>query len=158
MKMVMGRRGFLLGEFTLKTVLAVVCILLLVFLLASFYASFSKEKSIAQAKGSLEQIRQGISIAGSTGKYAYILTEPRGWALAYFPAGLGSSGVCEGTGNRCLCICKAPGWFSNQKKQCEGSGICISSDVSLKMTKDKVISGATEVQMKRIDGGVVELT
>jgi len=63
----MNRRGFLLGEFSLKIIL-----------LFNLYVTFSKQDKLEKAEASLDRVVEKISEAGDSGEARYVLTEPRG--------------------------------------------------------------------------------
>ena len=57
----MNKRGFLLGEETLKIVLAVIAIGFLVFFLVSLYSSYTRNKDLELAEASLGYLIEGIN-------------------------------------------------------------------------------------------------
>ena len=136
----MNKRGFILGEFTLKTVIAVLCIILLVFLLFNLYSTFSDKSKKEQARSSLDKIKELISIASNEGKSTYVLTEPKGWILKPYPQG--DPSFCGG--KSCLCICEAQGLFSSQLEKCEKNGVCAETP-SISLQEDIKIDGPTGV-------------
>lgn len=149
-----GRRGFILGEFTLKTVIAVLCILLLVLLLVNLYATFSQKTKIEQAAGSVKKLLEGATIATQTGTYRYVLTEPKGWAVIFYDKGLGSAAFC---GEQCLCICKQPKFynFKSQLDFCASAGSCANSAGKLHVPAKIVIDGPTEIVLTKEDTLIV---
>ena len=159
----MSKRGFLLGEFTLKTVLAILGILLLIYLLATLYATFSKQKAIEQATGGVDRVLEGIRIAATSeggAPYQYILTEPKGWKLIHYPSGLSSVPECSGV--QCVCLCQVPSFwriFTSQQSYCADAGVCKKvQGIAFAMPSDVVIDGPTGISIRRDGEGVVRLT
>jgi len=92
-----NKRGFLLGEVTLKVIIAVLSLALLLYLLLSLYGIFQGEEDVKEAEATIDRI---IEIAngleeGSEG--SFILLEPKG-ELSYSGEG---KAECSGS---CLCI------------------------------------------------------
>lgn len=154
----MHKQGFLLGEFTLKTVLAVLGILLLIYLLTVLYATFSQQRALEQAQGSLERIQEGIGQAAMGEKFMYVLTEPKSWKLIFYPSGLSSVAACNG-GVQCLCLCKKAGFFSfsSQQSNCGSSGACTKIGVALTMPSDITVDGPTSITISKNTDGKIQL-
>jgi len=87
----MDKRGFLLGEETLKVILAVICIIFLVYLLGSLYYNSVKNKEVGLAKASVEHLVKEIN-AGSTEIEIY---NPEGWVIGNFPDDKDYICICE---------------------------------------------------------------
>ena len=124
----MNKKANLLGEYTLKIIIAVISLLLLLTLLFSLYSTFSDEKNFTRAKESLERLREGIT--GSIEmKQSFILLGPENWKLISYVSG----NKPQGCSDYCLCICqdersrrwkKAYLGADNQIETCEIRGIC----------------------------------
>ena len=113
---VMNRKGFLLGETTLKMVIAVIAILLLIFLLYGLYKSFSDEDEMEKADAALIEILERVgkvSQDSNVNELRFYIPNPKGWNLVYFSKGNPIS--CGGT--KCLCICK-------DEEDCNDSAVC----------------------------------
>ena len=82
----MGNKGFLLGEFTLKVIIAILCVLVLVALLVGIYDSFSKRKQLAQAQEAVERVIERLRVfsGNELAVGTYSLTNPRDWLLLYY--------------------------------------------------------------------------
>ncbi len=110
----MEKRGFLLPEYVLKIVIAVLAIILLVYLAVMLYSSFFKTTELNKAKADLEHIEDfQMPKARSEGSVGFPLVSPKDWFLFSFQ----DSG--EWCGGRCLCICP-----EQNKKSCEVQGAC----------------------------------
>ncbi len=135
--MKMNKRGFLLGEETIKLILAVIAILFLVLFVVYLYNNFSQNKELEQAKASLEHLTSGIE-AGSTEIEIY---NPLGWVLSSWPSSSpplipGSETLpaqCSNNQwNNCLCICTLPsGSVKTFVIACNTKGTCMQSDFSV---------------------------
>ena len=93
----MKKRGFLLGEFTLKIIIAIISIFLLIFLLVSLYSSFRGGEDKKKAEASLDRVFTGLNIAKSGEEFEIALVTPKNWVLMEYEVK--------------LCICKS-GWLS----------------------------------------------
>jgi len=102
--MIKGKRGFLLGEETLKIIIAVICIIFLVYLLASLYYNSSARKEIVLAKASVKHILDEIN-SGQTEIQVY---NPEDWKILNFKGQ--------------LCICK-------DIDECDPDDTCVESDI-----------------------------
>ena len=133
----MGNKGFLLGEFTLKVIIAILCVLVLVALLVGIYDSFSKRKQLAQAQEAVERVIERLRVfsGNELAVGTYSLTNPRNWLLLYYAHG--EPAQCEG--KACLCICEQKGWFSEQTETCGNAGVCQKIEQPLRLEKPIVI-------------------
>ena len=52
----MNRKGFLLGEFTIKIIISILAIVLLIYLLFSMYSTFSAKNEIKKAQALLQNL------------------------------------------------------------------------------------------------------
>lgn len=111
--MIKNKRGFLLGEETLKIILAVICIIFLVYLLGSLYYNSVRDKEVPLAKASVEYIIKEVN-AGATEIQIY---NPEGWEILNFKENL-------------LCICKNID-ECDPDDTCVESGIIISGSIKI---------------------------
>jgi len=102
--MINSKKGFLLGEETLKIIIAVICIIFLVYLLASLYYNSVRDKNADLAKASVKYIIDEIN----SGKTEIQIYNPEGWKILNFK------------GN--LCICK-------DVDECDPDDTCVKSEV-----------------------------
>lgn len=91
MKKNWNRKGLLLGEETLKIIIALVCIVFLIYLLASLYYNSVRDKDADLAKSSAEYIADEIN----SGATEIIIYNPEGWAIVRWK-------------DNSICICKSP--------------------------------------------------
>lgn len=152
----MKRRGFLLAEFTLKTVVALICILLLAALLVKMYTTFSKRNQVEQASATLDRLREGMNVAYKGTPYSYVMTGPNDWNLIVY--GVGFSGPLSCEGKACMCICKGPGLFSDQLEQCNSAGVCKKTEsYDVRMSSSLLIDGPTEVRIRSLGENIIEV-
>ena len=134
----MGKKGFLLGEETLKIIIAVICIMFLVYLLVSLYLS-GRDNSLELAKSSLDHLIEGLN-AGNSRIEIY---NPDGWGIASFPFSSPIPfsdqlpNICvDNKWESCICICSQPkgsAGATNYFMACntKNKGECRESDFSV---------------------------
>ena len=115
----MDKRGLLLAEETLKTVIAVIAIGFLVFFLASLYFANLNEKKQDQAVATLDQFSKVIESAEG-GEILKI--NPEGWHIFSFIEE--KPNPC--LGKSCICICdNVIDYFDRQLSECSYDGRCL---------------------------------
>jgi len=135
-----NKRGFLLGEETIKIIIAVICLVALVYFLVSLYIA-NQDKDLQLAKASLEKLVNDAN-AGRTETEIYnpkgsILNVPQGWGIISFSDAKGAipniPNFCLNKGwNNCLCICILPGGAVHTLvNACNTKGVCQESDISV---------------------------
>lgn len=136
----MNKRGFLLGEETVKIVLSLIAIIFLIFFIVSLYNNYSKNKGLEYAKDSLNHLIDEIN-SGSSQVEIY---NPNEWYLSSFPKhlyyNLPSSGsdliipkMCSSVGwKKCICIYKWNKKGIDVSKAVDNTGICRQNDFSVK--------------------------
>jgi len=143
-KIKLNKRGFLLGEETVKIIIAVICLVVLFYFLVSLYLA-NKDKDLELAKASLEHLVADIN----SGKTETEIYNPSGWGIASFSTKDEKKPiVCLNKNwNNCLCICKPPATQPNIiKTGCLISGnnattiTCLESEFSI---NDKIIGMQT---------------
>ncbi|MDO8528873.1 MAG: hypothetical protein Q7S06_03205 [Nanoarchaeota archaeon] len=136
----MNKRGFLLGEETVKIIIAVICLVVLVYFLVSLYIS-NQNKELKLAKASLEHLITDIN----AGRVETEIYNPKGWGIASFSTkDEKKPKICLNKDwNNCLCICQPPATQPNSiKLGCLLSGnnavtiTCLESEFSI---NDKII-------------------
>jgi len=133
-----SKKGFMLGEYTLKMIIAVLCILLLVYLLFSFYSSFTNKKDLNDAKETLNSLSEKmIDAKNKQERVTLPLLEPDGWRL------IGYSGTekPEQCTSNCICLCAdrlRDRWFKDQIEKCEAIGVCKNFDKSINLFNIKI--------------------
>lgn len=142
----MDNKGFLLGEFTLKMVIAILSILLLAYLLFGIYGTFSEKNKLAKAESTLAEVVERVELAGSNGQdYDFIMTGPEDWSLVAFLNNLPEACL----GNQCLCICDG-----NNRNKCDRLGSCKKVFSELQGFETIEIDGPTGLLIKKNGGKV----
>lgn len=126
----MNRKGFLLGEETIKIIIAIICLVALVYFLISLYMA-NKDKDLELAKASLEKLVNDAN-AGKTETEIY---NPKGWGIVSFLSSQKEDlpEFCKNKGwNNCICICNFPGRsVKTFLTACNTKGVCQESDFSV---------------------------
>ncbi len=79
-----SKKGFMLGEYTLKIIIAVICIVLLIYLLYSLYSGYIDDKNRKLAEASLEELGEKMEEAKVYwGSSEMVLLGPDSW-LGYW--------------------------------------------------------------------------
>jgi len=121
------KKAILLPE-TLKIIIAVICIVLLIYLAVSLYGIFIRKSEIEQARATLDAIVGKLESLEKDGdSLSYLITGPRAWNIYYFNnTDLLSSVGCGEKG----CLCSCPEFtkdedISDSPAKCIGlGGIC----------------------------------
>jgi len=145
-----SKKAFLLGEYTLKIIIGVLCLLLLVYVLYTMYSNSQSARDLRMAGASLDDLVKEMDKAKETGEIqkALILnpvqnsfiekTLQEGWWIIAWPykSEKEKPGQCQG--NYCICICAIPenykaiwkSWAIKEKslKGCNSLGICKDFD------------------------------
>jgi len=120
-----NKKGFLLGEETLKIVVALICIIFLIYFLTSIYFSNATQKKRIEATNSIERISQIISDS-TINEENYEIPNPSGWYLFSFISQVPNSCSNE----NCICICDKVydiplrDNVAAQFKECDTNGAC----------------------------------
>lgn len=106
-----NKKGILLPE-TLKIIIAVLCILLLIYLAWSLYGLFKQRTRVEQANANLDEIKMKMGDLKEGESTSYVLISPDGYMLTGWPIVDKDSGkiynpkTCEDKGwSNCLCFC-----------------------------------------------------
>jgi hypothetical protein len=125
----MNKKGFLLGEETLKIVLSVIAIGFLVFFLVSLYYSYSSDKDLKLAESSLEYLIDEINL----GREEVEIYNPKGWGIISFQSGSFPEECLSAGWESCICICNQPaGAVKTYITSCNGGGTCLENDFAIK--------------------------
>lgn len=131
--------GFLESE-VLKIVLAVLCIVLLLYLGFKLYSLFLKKTDTEQARETLEQILQRASSLKEGENAKYLVVAPAGWYLIYYDSNFpGMPSDCGFKG--CICICsfkkslagKVFVYTGDGPGNCEEQRVCRNPDFKIKI-------------------------
>ena len=134
----MNKRGFLIGEETVKIILAVIAILVLIVFIVYLYNAYTQNQQLEQATSSLANLVTQIT-SGATQVNIY---NPSDWLLMSFPSnnqvGYFPKICTNNHWTSCLCIC-INDLSAATYPECDisGSGICQQSNF--------VVSGQTHV-------------
>lgn len=130
-----NKRGFLLGEETVKVVIAVICIGFLVYLLVSIYFSYTDSQKTKEATsvisgdhGIAKEINR-INSGGVPNEQGFLVPNPNDWYVFGFTEAK-KPNLCAG--QSCICICGKVliDFFDAQINECDDKGACaIVSDL-----------------------------
>jgi hypothetical protein len=102
----MNRKGFWLGEETLKIIIAIICILGLVYFLVSLYIINKGNKNLEFANESLEHLISEIN----SGRERVEIYNPKDWDISSFKKPERIPNQCLSKGwESCICICQPAG-------------------------------------------------
>ena len=124
----MNKRGFLLASETLKIVVAVICIMFLIYFLVSLYFSKTGAEKIKEAEDSLGRINDIILALPEGGSGRQDIPNPKSWNLFNF---IGEYKPNSCAGKNCLCICKNVFEYGIKEKElrqaskCDSKGSCL---------------------------------
>jgi len=139
-----SKKAFLLGEHTLKIIIAVLCLLLLIYVLYSLYSNSQDERNRQLAKSSLAELEKEMNEAKTSPQILTLLT-PSNWILLNYAEKSTKPKACEGN---CVCLCPEEAlWIKpvnmltrrcNQECMCEGLGVCKNFDEVISMGSIKL--------------------
>jgi len=147
----MNKKGFLLGEETLKIVLSVIGILLLLGLLALIYFSFLSDGEEKQAKSLVERI-SNVFLEMNEGDESRVNSlTPAGWFLQSF-VGLDEKPP-QCFEKNCICLCDEKGL-----EKCAEKGFCsvLEKLVGFETIEIKNFDeGYTNILLKKVGGDLI---
>jgi hypothetical protein len=149
------KNGFLLGEETLKIVIAVICIIFLVFLLVSLYFSLTGKQDSKYAVASLGLVSneiKRIDAGGEVNSAGIQIPNPSGWYLFSFVQGAKKPNLCSG--ENCVCICKniLIDIFDRQIKSCDSDGVCSAFSNLEGFSKIKIENNGVWISVQKLNG------
>lgn len=127
----------MLGEYTLKVIIAVLSISLLLYLLFVLYGSYNSDQKLNQAEATLNDIVEKMGLAKEGVEQDVVLLEPEGWYIW----GIKDKRLIKRRpenckeGN-CLCLCAditvwesflnvaKLDWIEDELDKCDEMGIC----------------------------------
>jgi hypothetical protein len=116
-----NKRGFLLGEETLKIIISVIAIGFLVYFLSSLYLTTSQQQKKVEASSTIERIGEIIKNLNVEEEIISSI-EPSGWFIYSF---VNEERPNSCAGQNCLCLCKKSFLgIKDQSKKCSEDGIC----------------------------------
>jgi hypothetical protein len=155
MKTTMNKKGFLLGEETVKIVIAVVCIVFLIALLVLVYLSVSGDQQSKEAKNSMENVLikeiKNVDVGGQVNSTGTFIPNPGGWFLFSFIEGDKKPNLCAG--QNCICLCQniLINLFDRQIAACDKKGTCYTSSEFKKFDKIEIGKSGTFVLIQKIN-------
>lgn len=109
-----NKKGFLLGEVSVKLVIAILCILILIILGVKLFGMFSKENDVKKAEDNLNLIADKIAYLNSpeyTQDFLYVTIFPpeeTGWFIRSYAPGYFPGKQCNSKNFKsCLCMCNS---------------------------------------------------
>lgn len=130
-----NKMGFLLGEETVKIILAVIAIGFLIYFLTSLYFSYKDNKDLELAKASLDHLIKEMNNEITSVE----IYNPKTWVLISWPYRGQRPNSCSSLGwDNCVCICKDVGiWDAIQalisssvveksSEKCDSDGACLN--------------------------------
>jgi hypothetical protein len=123
--LIKDKNGFLLGEETLKILIAVICLIFLISILIAVYNSNTSAKKVEEAKAILSRVETIISSLEEGAIEKQDVPNPKGWHLYSF---IREEKPNSCLNNNCLCICDNVliGAISSQAKKCDNKGACLT--------------------------------
>lgn len=152
-----NKKGFLLGEHTLKTIIGVIAVLLLLYLLVVLYSSFTDKTSFKRAEATLESLSEKMLDAKSgTEDVSLPLLEPNSWRLISYP-GFEKPEQCI---DDCICLCEGIRirdrwklfWTDTQLEKCDIRGICKNFGESINNFEIKI---RADVEIEYDEGYII---
>ncbi|MEK6826969.1 MAG: hypothetical protein AABX99_00615 [Nanoarchaeota archaeon] len=153
------KRGFLLGEETLKIIIAVIGIVFLVFLLASVYFNLTGAQDKKYADASMNNILlkevARVNSGAEVKPEGIQIPNPAGWDLLSFVQGDKRPNSC--TGQDCICLCQdiKIDIFDRQIKNCDDKGVCSVIPNLKKFDKITIGNSGTWISVQKINDEIV---
>ncbi len=153
----MNKRGFLLGEETIKIVVAVIAIVFLIALLASIYFSVTgsqkikEAQSIVSGENGLTKEIDRINLGGEPKEQGFFIPNPSEWYIFSF-TGIKKPNLCAG--DNCVCICGKVlvDIFDGQIKECDKKGVCSIVQNLKEFQQIKIEKTGVFVSINKING------
>lgn len=160
-----NKNGFLLAEETLKIVIAVICIMFLVYFLTSLYFAKVNEEKLKYAtetlKDSDESIESVIRVLEEAQTKQMTLKNPKAWYLFSFVGENKPNSCAE---KNCLCICDNVNavsyrslWTSEEERQseeCAKDGVCLIVPDLKKFEEIEIKKDLTEILISKINNKI----
>lgn len=123
--MKLNKKGFqLLGEETVKIIIAVICIGFLVYLLGSLYYGYSGDQDLEQAEATLEKLVEEIDLVNVGSQNEFEIYNPDDWYFLTFSGNVPNQ--CSNLGwTDCVCMCEDFLRYRNHFIECNKNGACI---------------------------------
>lgn len=157
-----NKKGMLLAEETLKTVLAVMVIGVLMYFLVSLYFGDTGNQALERAEGTMSRIenatqsdKDAVEVKGA---------QPSGWHLFSFTGDVKPN---QCAGEDCICICQGSWDISKafdedqQQEQCSSEGACSIQEGVNDFEPIEFRSpgeGLTNLEINNLEDGNVEIS
>lgn len=116
----------------LKILLAVACIIALLYLAVSLYGLTTKKTKIEQSRATLDEIKGKIDSLAENKSVSMVVTSPNGWFIVSFTSVAQSRPkLCQ---DNCICICED--WDVDG---CNSGGLCKNLDKPVYLGDKKYI-------------------
>jgi len=150
--MKIGKKGFLLGESTLKMIIAVISLALLFYLLFTIYSSSQDNKQLKMAESTLNDLVEVMNRARDTNEeQTIVLLEPSKWLLLGFSNDMNKPEECFG---RCICVCtpneKGFHVVSSEEDLCNSLGVCKNMDYEFDKFAYSLRTGSIDAKITKI--------
>jgi hypothetical protein len=147
------KKGILMEE-TLKIIVAVVCIVALVYLAFSLYGIFTQKKEVEQARATVTNIINKANVLKEGATAPYLVESPNKWYIVIFSRGLVEKMPAQcSVKETCLCMCNKP-----TVESCDGTATCMSSATSLVTKENEIYTREIPLVLNlKKSGGIVEI-
>lgn len=159
-----NKKAFMLGEHTLKVIIAVLCLLLLVYLLFNLYSSYQNEKNLRMAGASLDELSEKMSEAKEKGEADVLILNPvqeppiigELWSIISWPYE-NDERIPYKCKENCVCICTAPKTYEKLPltsivsaflKECNSLGVCKDFDSKTKISNSGLFKIDGQIPIK----------
>ena len=153
-----NRKGNLLPEEVLKIIVALICIIFLVFLLVSLYFSLTGDQKKKEAESMMKDnagLAKEIEKINTKGNESiFHVKNPSGWFIFSFVGTAKKPNLCIGAS--CICICKKI-WmdvFDRQIKECNSNGVCTTVPNLNSFGNIKIENAGTWISIAKVNGNI----
>ncbi|MDD5012155.1 MAG: hypothetical protein PHQ66_00705 [Candidatus Nanoarchaeia archaeon] len=159
--MIKDKRGFLLGEETLKMVIAVICIVFLVYLLVAVYLNVTGQQKLKEAQaivngehGIIAEINR-LNLGGNYSADGLVVPNPADWYVFSFVGDDKKPNSC--IQQNCICICENafPDLFDWQIKRCDEKGVCSNVGNLQKFEKMKIEKAGIIISINKVNEQII---
>jgi len=155
MKIVKNKRAFLLGEETLKVIIAVICIAFLIYLLVAIYFNVTGEQKLKEADASIQNLVvpevERINSGGEYSSEGILIPNPSEWLLFSYVGEEPKPNSC--LDENCFCICERTllEFFDWQLKRCEDKGVCINIPNLAKFETIRIEKTGVQILIQKVN-------
>ncbi len=131
----MRRKGFLfLGEKTVEMVIAVLCIVVLIYLGVRIYTTSTSTGNLEKAQNNIDKIGLALGEAKKSGFSTVFVLQPTDWVIISWPYKFYGDKPNKCKATYCICICDALNSQVSASSdesfvnKCNANGICFDSN------------------------------